>query len=317
LSVKLVAASLLFIAVTTPWFWMVHQATNGQFTQDFFITHNINRFNEPMEGHGGLFIIVPLFVLLGMLPGTVFVSTAFNKRTFQSAPSLIKLSLVTVVVFVIFFSISKTKLPNYPMPCYPFLALLLAHGLSNIYSTGKRVKSYTYTVLIVISALLIAAAFIALHLEPGLAGMQYLPLFFIPLPVLLFVAFNKNRKISFAASLNYLLAGYFIFNLMFFAVVYPAVYRQNPVAKTIHHLIPGKKVYAYETYNPGFNFYLNNNIIVFKNTDSVYSKLQDQPELRMITRKNLYETLDTTRLKVYASQRDLFELPETVIFGLK
>jgi hypothetical protein len=44
-----------------------------------FLQHNLGRFSEPMEGHGGPFIIVPIIILLGLLPASIFIGESFKK----------------------------------------------------------------------------------------------------------------------------------------------------------------------------------------------------------------------------------------------
>jgi 4-amino-4-deoxy-L-arabinose transferase-like glycosyltransferase len=69
---QMLVAVLLFVSITLPWYWLVHQKTNGAFTNGFFLEQNLNRFSQPMEGHGGWFILVPLFVWVGLLPFSSF-----------------------------------------------------------------------------------------------------------------------------------------------------------------------------------------------------------------------------------------------------
>ncbi|MCS3799323.1 hypothetical protein [Niastella sp. OAS944] len=80
---------LLYVAiigmVAAPWYVIIHKATNGEFTREFFFRHNFNRFGEPMEGHGGLFIMVPMFVLLGLLPVSVFIGELSKKYAATTA----------------------------------------------------------------------------------------------------------------------------------------------------------------------------------------------------------------------------------------
>ena len=60
---KILVTGIIMFAVAIPWYWLVHKATGGEWTRVFFLQQNLGRFSESMEGHGGLFIIVPLIVL--------------------------------------------------------------------------------------------------------------------------------------------------------------------------------------------------------------------------------------------------------------
>ena len=46
---KILVAAIVMLAVAVPWYWLVHKATNGEWTKGFFLQHNLGRFSEPME----------------------------------------------------------------------------------------------------------------------------------------------------------------------------------------------------------------------------------------------------------------------------
>src|SRR5690606_6238961 len=39
---------ILTLAISVPWFYLVHKATNGSYTEGFFLQHNIQRFSGEM-----------------------------------------------------------------------------------------------------------------------------------------------------------------------------------------------------------------------------------------------------------------------------
>lgn len=314
---KMIVAFLIVCAVAFPWYWLIHDATNGEFTKEFFFTHNISRFSEPMEGHGGIFLLTLLFVVFGMLPGTVFIGQSFQQTLKQTNPSLIKLSIVVVAVFVVFYSISNTKLPNYPMPCYPFVALLIAHGLDRYLVAAKSLRQYPFVVLFCITLLLTAASYFAIKFEPALKGMKWICLAFLILPSTAYFSFYTNKKKDLETALKFLFTGYVIFNAVFLLFMYPHVYKQNPVTKTLDLLDPNKQVYAYEIYNPAFNFYLNKPVKKFTDTAELQSALQKDTSGILITRLKLLSSIDTTKYQVLAIERDLFESSTTVLLKLK
>jgi 4-amino-4-deoxy-L-arabinose transferase-like glycosyltransferase len=84
---KILVAGIIMFAVALPWYLLVHKETNGEWTKGFFLQHNFGRFSEPMEGHGGPFIIVPIIILLGLLPASIFIGESFKKfRTTLAIP---------------------------------------------------------------------------------------------------------------------------------------------------------------------------------------------------------------------------------------
>ncbi len=117
-------------AVSLPWYVWVHVRTEGAFTREFFLQHNLGRASAPMEGHDGSLLFYPLAVLVGFFPWSVF-----------AAPVLLDLvarlrrrhvwfegyvfAACWVGVYLGLFSLAKTKLPSYVTPMYPALALLV------------------------------------------------------------------------------------------------------------------------------------------------------------------------------------------------
>src|SRR6476620_2483993 len=143
----IIVAAIITLAIAVPWYIAVHQATHGAWTRGFFLEHNIGRFSEPMEGHGGLFIIVPIFVLLGLLPASVFIGESLRHFRQRFSNSFLQLAFCVMLVYIVFYSISGTKLPNYPTPCYPFVALLLANFIDMGFSKSLSVRKYPFIIL--------------------------------------------------------------------------------------------------------------------------------------------------------------------------
>ena len=63
----------LILLVAAPWYVAVGLQTDGAWTTEFFLKHNLNRYADEMEGHGGIFLLTFAFVLAGMLPFSIFI----------------------------------------------------------------------------------------------------------------------------------------------------------------------------------------------------------------------------------------------------
>ncbi|MGI9104418.1 MAG: ArnT family glycosyltransferase [Terriglobales bacterium] len=142
---------VLFLAVALPWYVAVQRAT-PQFFHVFFLKHNLERFGTNLYRHKQPFwYYVPVF-LLSTLPWTVFVIRAmFGKSSEFRVPSsehspesrvaspdhapdgLRIFLLIWIVVPLVFFTISQSKLPGYILPAIPACALLLAEWLSSAF----------------------------------------------------------------------------------------------------------------------------------------------------------------------------------------
>lgn len=154
LDFRLVGGLLLLAAVALPWYLYVGFETKWEFWRGFFGKHNFARFQQPFEGHRGPTYYHPLVMLLGFAPWSLVIGFALwfasGKRMRAdaiapaSAPapadpsprSSYRLLWCWLGVWLIFFSIAATKLPNYVLPAYPALALLTARFLVR-WSTGN------------------------------------------------------------------------------------------------------------------------------------------------------------------------------------
>ena len=147
----LVAAAV----VALPWYWAVGLATDGAFLRGFFFEHNLSRATSSMENHSGSILFYPLAILVGFFPWSIFalplaIDTALhlrrrtnsNRLPPASTPSHLNPESRTldpdfhagylfcvcwIGVYVILFSLARTKLPSYITPCYPALAMLVGN----------------------------------------------------------------------------------------------------------------------------------------------------------------------------------------------
>jgi 4-amino-4-deoxy-L-arabinose transferase-like glycosyltransferase len=162
----------------------------------FFLQHNLGRFSEPMEGHGGPFIIVPIIILLGLLPASIFIGESFKKFRTTFSNSFLKLALSVVGIFVVFYSISSTKLPNYAMPCYTFAAILLGSFINKAWEENKA-RLYPFIILLVINIALPIAAYLGIKKEVNTAGMENIAAFLLILTTAAIIAFYFMLKKDF------------------------------------------------------------------------------------------------------------------------
>ena len=309
----LLPAFILLCAIILPWYIAVHKATNGAWTRGFFIENNLNRFSDPQEGHGGLFYITILFVLIGLLPFMSFVGETIKKRKRVFQNDLVKFSGIVVAVFVIFFSVSSTKLPNYAMPCYPFAAVILGSFIASLLKGEITSKKYPLYILIVILSVFPVAGYFAIRQEAEVASFSWIvwPILIIPDGFIFFLVVNK--KPNWQKKITAIVVLYSLFNVISLYFIYPTLYNQNPVAKTINIVKNAPAILSYKNYNPGYNFYLNGNIKKYDSIDSLNIQLQKDPGAIIISRKEFLDSLQTIGLDVIAEHRDIFELPTTII----
>ncbi len=132
---------LLFCAIALPWYVAV-EMWNPQFFREFILEHNLARFSSDLYHHRQPFWYYLPVTALAFVPWTVFVIAAFvesvriwwvERKLVCPEPDLEwQFSLFAccwLVVPVVFFSISQSKLPGYILPAIPAGAMLLADYL--------------------------------------------------------------------------------------------------------------------------------------------------------------------------------------------
>jgi len=308
----LLLAAILYALIAVPWYILVHIETHGEWTKGFFIDHNLHRFSDPQEGHGGLFIVTILFVVIGLLPFMSYIGEVIRKRRIVFQNDLVLFSAITASAFVIFFSISSTKLPNYPMPCYPFAAICIGKYLQLLVEKRTRAKIYPLIILIVFTTILPIAGYLALEQEAQVKPVSSFVFVLLIVPaVLISFLFIQKKNIA-VRNITAIAVGYAIFNLIGLQWLYPKIYSSNPVANTLNQVTKSDKVYGYQLYNPSFNFYLKSTVQKL-DTTALKQVALTQPNAILITREEYLNDLKNTNWRVINKQHDLFELPTTVI----
>jgi 4-amino-4-deoxy-L-arabinose transferase-like glycosyltransferase len=129
-----------FLVVGLPWYIAV-QVRNPDFFHFFFLEHNLARFTSSVYHHPQPFwFFLPVF-LLAMMPWTLWLIAAVVERVrgiwregraaFASPEdSWALFLLIWMVVPVLFFSASQSKLPGYILPAVPAGALLVSEYLA-------------------------------------------------------------------------------------------------------------------------------------------------------------------------------------------
>lgn len=136
-------------AIALPWYLVVGYATDGAWLTGFIGGHNVNRFLAPMENHSGPIVYYIPVVCAGFFPWSIFAwqTGRYFKQSFgesrDDSPAL--LFFVTWFgVWLSFFSLASTKLPNYVLPMYPAIAILTARYLAvwSRYADSRELTSF-------------------------------------------------------------------------------------------------------------------------------------------------------------------------------
>ncbi len=127
-----VAGAAVFVMLSVPWYWLVWQEAGFGFVSSFWINHHLARFLTPFHRHSQPFWYYLPVLVLGFYPWTFFLGSNLvrlwrARRSLESEAHGLEVYLwCWVLVPVVFFSISGSKLAGYVLPVFPALALVAA-----------------------------------------------------------------------------------------------------------------------------------------------------------------------------------------------
>ena len=131
----LLPMAALFLGVAAPWYGLATQANGTEFLGRFLGFSNLERFTSVLYSHPGPPWFYLPWVLILLLPWSLFLPVAVARlrfwsldrwRQLPSPDDLALFALVWLVVVVAFFSAAATKLPGYILPAIPAGSLLVA-----------------------------------------------------------------------------------------------------------------------------------------------------------------------------------------------
>ena len=201
------------------------------------------------------------------------------------------------------------------MPCYPFVAIVLANWAVKYLNERKPMPLYSIITLFIIALILPIAGYIALNFEAATHLLAPLATTIIILPLGLLALLFVRKKIIFEQNILSLIFLYAIFNCLFMDILYPIIYKNNPVTLSLPLINTSNKIVAFQDYNPAYNFYLPHNVEVIQEKDSL-EILALKQNLIVLTRKDRMQLLDSNKYKMIITAHDIFENPTSVIIIL-
>jgi 4-amino-4-deoxy-L-arabinose transferase-like glycosyltransferase len=131
-----------FCLTALPWYILCARR-NPDFFRTFIVEHNFRRYLTPEFQHIQPFWFYVPILLIAFAPWTlallwtVVIRVVRREHKFQLSP--ISLFLLSWAIFcLIFFSISKSKLPGYILPAVPAIGLLLARSYVHLVPRNKK-----------------------------------------------------------------------------------------------------------------------------------------------------------------------------------
>ncbi|OGP14183.1 MAG: hypothetical protein A2054_09385 [Deltaproteobacteria bacterium GWA2_55_10] len=307
----------IFLLIAAPWFIAQFMINGWEFFNAFIIKHHIKRYSGVISSHSGPFYYYIAVLLLGFFPWAAMLPAAVFrgiKRRLDPASGLYLLCAVWFLFVLIFFSIARTKLPNYIFPLWPASAILAGLVASDMIA-GLKGRSFAW-ILLVLSLAFASALFILPSLE--LKMDVYLPpKFFYALgcaflAVAVFALFSfKKAAPAFIGIVGVMLL--LIAFLRLNALPQANIYLQMvpyEYARYAREALPADGVLAtYEINKPSIAFYSARKLIRADKSDNCNIKeyAKTRPMV-VITRTAVYDEIKEYNLKVLDSRGGLMLL---------
>jgi len=176
--------ALIALAVALPWYIAVGVLTDGVWLEGFIFHHNIDRFTDPLQGHRGFPGLYIISSLVGWFPWTGLLAAmlwfgSWRLKFLREEPVRLFL-LCWIGVYILFFSIARTQLPNYVLPLFPAAAMLMAYGWTHASDELRQraIRWLAWTALALSAGIVIGGG---LGLEKQWPGEGYYILAMVPM----------------------------------------------------------------------------------------------------------------------------------------
>ncbi|MBN0986414.1 ArnT family glycosyltransferase [Amphritea pacifica] len=253
----------LLLAILTPWLWLVYQDQGLEFFQGFLLDHNLKRFSDTREGHGGKLWYYLFALPLVLLPFSAALFTLLRNLRELCKDSLTLYLMIWLGVVFVLVSFSGTQLPHYVVYGISGLLMLFAHNRERLFrSWGLVFPLLFFVLMLALPWILEAAAGSSKKLYEqemlarvwDVAGTAYITASIVALLLTLVVIFTAKleRPAKFVA-IGFIQT---LFVFTFFIQVMAGL-QQQPVqeAAAIARKLSDKHVIAYGVHRPSFSVY--------------------------------------------------------------
>ena len=172
------AGIFVYLVVAAPWYIAV-SLTVPDYAYQFFIEQHLAHYTgSESYGHHFPGIAYVGIVFGGMMPWAIFLPATVEKKfpwrwaERMKRPEILFLWTAALLP-LIFFAFCKTKMPNYILPVFPPLAILVAMGLANWATSEVSDKAYRHATAVLCGVLcLTPLVLVAIEWRFGLLSIQ-------------------------------------------------------------------------------------------------------------------------------------------------
>jgi len=295
------AASIIGGLIFLAWAIPANNATDGEFFRIFIGRHVLTRAIEPMEHHGGNFLMyLPYYlpvIIGGFFPWTLHLPGAISSVIGGRIGSQFCRALLISWVAPIFIlmSLAATKLPHYIIFIWPGLALAVAGTISaagqNILTARDRIWLRRGVWFFGPFAILIALVLMIVPWFVKIPGLRWSgPASGVVLSVAAIIAIRHQRADRPKVSAIVLLIGMIVFEIPILFGVLPAI-EQVKITPAIAQAIKAKTakeipVASYKYGEPTLNFYIGRQIEPLRDEEAVVSWSRQAGEAVLIIPKD-------------------------------
>ncbi len=273
-SIDAVFGALVFFAIVSPWYLMAEWRNPGYlhyylWEEHFgrFVTNEFDRA-EPWYYFIGIGLIgfLPWSLLLPLFAPHAY-KTGWQSKLADPALYLISWAVLPLL----FFSISKSKLPHYILPIFPALAMLTAAAMVRVYQEApvklQVALSLTWWVQIICSIYfllgLLFPEILPQQIRFAVGAMPYFVWIYAMLTAAIFVYMTRRdpagrprsqRRLYIVQSLSLC---FFLLLMVKIMILISPERSAKPIAEaTLPKLAAAAQVVQYDTYLAGLSFYL-------------------------------------------------------------
>ncbi len=298
-----------FLLVSSVWYFPVIQKHGWHFIDEFFIRHHFQRYLSNVYGHPQPFYFFSLVAIAGIAPWTFFLLPAIarlrNLRPrMNERDALLTLSWVWVLVPLIFFSVSESKLPGYLLPIFPALAIIIGAEVENLLQQERKLLLQISVWVTALILVIVGVVFIVYLQKQSVGFVNWqIGFYLLPLGISLLAVgcLMRNRKQVFMISaVSCVLALVVCAITLLFPKLNDTISLKQLSLEAAHALQPGEKIGYYILKEFAAVFYAEGRVVCgigegdilnALKEDKLVEPLQTYPSLIFITRERWLDGL--------------------------
>lgn len=284
----------LFVVLSLIWLWLVNSAEQSNYLLQMVHKDLLPKLQGGHESHGQPPLFHLLILPLTLWPASLFLwqggAYAFSQRHAQT----IKFLLAWVLPTWIFFELMPTKLPQYVLPTFPALSLLLALGI-DAKDSNKKPGLWLHVMQCLWGILTIGFAVILLLL-PYFVMQQFTLsgiLVFWVLCIFSVIAVYFSWKGRYRLSSYYAIIGAVLAFLLIFSFLLPQikpVWVTRNIAKVVNQtkLSEQHPLLVVGFNEPSLVFYLNTKNVLFTDIHTALQRLDKSQDQQLLIDEETY-----------------------------